>query len=109
MLASFLDYDFTSPLPHPGEILREAYLAPHNMTADALAKAMGLDEADCIERIVSERKAITADTALRLERVFGASAQFWMNLQSQYDLSMAAIESRAELKALRPLAISKPQ
>ncbi len=53
-MASFLDYEFTSPLPHPGEILRQAYLAPRNMTAGALAKAMGLDGGDRIERITSE-------------------------------------------------------
>ncbi len=105
-MVSFLDYAFSSPLPHPGEILREAYLAPRNMTADALAKAIGLDEADRIERIVSEGKAVTADTALRLERVFGASAQFWMNLQSQHDLSKAVIDGGAELKAIPPLDLA---
>ncbi len=105
-MASFLDYDFAAPLPHPGEILRQAYLAPRNMTAGALAKAMGLDETDRIERIISERQAITADTALRLERVFGASAQFWMNLQSQYELSKAAIDGGAELKEIPPLSLA---
>lgn len=99
-MASFLDYDFLSPLPHPGEILREAYLGPRNMTARALAKAMDLDGPDRIERIIGELKAVTADTALRLERVFGVTAQFWMNLQVQHDLSRAAIENRAAIKSI---------
>lgn len=105
-MATFMDYDFASPLPHPGEILREDFLAPLNMSAGALAKAMGLKDRTRIERITRELQPITSDTALRLERVFGANAQFWMNLQAQHDLSKAAIESGAELKAIRPLAVA---
>lgn len=99
-MASFLDYEFTSPLPHPGEILREAYLAPRNMTAGALAQAMDLSGSERVERIIGELKAVTADTALRLERVLGVNAQFWMNLQTQHDLSKAAIEGRTALRAI---------
>lgn len=105
-MATFMDYDFVSPLPHPGEILREDFLAPLNMSAGALAKAMGLKDRTRIERITRELQPITSDTALRLERVFGVNAQFWMNLQAQHDLSKAAIESGAELKAIRPLAVA---
>jgi addiction module HigA family antidote len=94
---------FASPLPHPGEILREEYLAPLNMTPGALAKAMGLKDRTRIERLVREAQPITPDTALRLGRVFATSAQYWMNLQTQHDLSAAAIASRAEIAAIPPL------
>jgi len=98
------DYSaFLSPLPHPGEILREEYLAPLAMSPGALAKAMGLKDRTRIERLVRERQPVTPDTALRLGRVFDTSAQYWMNLQTQHDLSAAAIASRAEMAAIRPL------
>ena len=66
----------------------------------ALAKAMGTR----IERFVREAQPVISDTALRLARVFGTSAEFWMNLQAQHDLSAAAIKSRRALKAIKPLA-----
>ena len=83
--------DFVSPLPHPGEILREDYMAPLDLTAGKLARAMGLKDRTRIERLVREDQPVTPDTALRLGRVFGTSAQYWMALQSQHDLSTAAI------------------
>jgi addiction module HigA family antidote len=95
---------FTSPLPHPGELLREEYLPQYGLTPGALAKAMGLKDRTRIERIVREKQPITADTALRLARVFNTSAQYWVNLQSAHDLSVAAIAGRAELEHIRPIA-----
>ncbi len=98
--------DFTSfvtPAPHPGELLREDYLPDYGLTAGSLARAMGLRDRTRIERLIRETQSITADTALRLGRVFGNSAQFWINLQTTHDLSKAAIESRAELAAIRPV------
>jgi addiction module HigA family antidote len=95
--------DFISPLPHPGEILREEYLAPLSMTPGALAKAMGLKDRTRIARLVRETQPITPDTALRLGRVFATSAQYWMNLQTQHDLSAAAISSRDEIAAILPI------
>lgn len=77
--------------PHPGEHLREDFMPPYGLTAGKLAKAMGLKNRSRIERLVREQQAITADTALRLARVFGNSPQFWMNLQSTYDLSKTRI------------------
>lgn len=103
MSATFLDLDFVTPLPHPGEILREDFMAPLGLTAGALAKAMGLKDRTRIERLARETQPVTPDTALRLERVFGMSAQFWMNLQVQHDLSKAVIERRADLEAIAPL------
>ena len=104
MNASFLDLDFASPLPHPGEVLREDFMAPLGLTPGALAKAMGLKDRTRIERLTRETQPVTPDTALRLERVFGMGAQFWMNLQAQHDLSKTVLERRADLEAIRPLA-----
>ena len=98
------DYaDFAAPAPHPGEHLREDYLPAFKLTPGALARAMGLKDRARIERLVRERQSITADTALRLARVFGTSAQFWLNLQAVHDLSKAAIANREALALIEPL------
>jgi addiction module HigA family antidote len=94
---------FVTPLPHPGEHLREEFLPDYGLTAGSLAKAMGLRDRTRIERLVREAQPVTPDTALRLARVFGTSADFWMNLQAQHDLSAAAIKSRRALKSIKPL------
>ena len=73
---------------HPGEILREEFLVPLGLTAHALALALHVS-APRINDIVRERRAITADTALRLSRFFGTSAEFWMGLQADYDMAIA--------------------
>jgi addiction module HigA family antidote len=100
------DFDFSefqSSAPHPGEHLREDYLPEYGLTAGALARRMGLKDRTRMERIVRELQPVTADTALRLARVFGTSAQFWINLQTTHDLSKAAIKAREELAAIKPL------
>ncbi|HLS05637.1 MAG TPA: HigA family addiction module antitoxin [Wenzhouxiangella sp.] len=73
---------------HPGEILREDFLVPLEMSANALATALRVP-APRINDIVRERRAVTADTALRLARYFGGDAQSWMNLQAAFDLRTA--------------------
>jgi antitoxin HigA-1 len=73
---------------HPGEVLREEFLVPLEMSAGALAKACGLPRTR-IERIASEQTGITADTALRLGKALGTTAQLWLNLQNDYDLAIA--------------------
>ena len=70
---------------HPGEILREDYLVPLGISVNALATALRVP-ATRLHEIVKERRAISADTALRLARYFGGDAQSWMNLQAMYDL-----------------------
>jgi len=70
---------------HPGEILREDYLAPLGMSVNALALALHVP-ATRLHEIVKERRAITPDTALRLARHFGGDARSWLNLQAEYDL-----------------------
>ena len=70
---------------HPGEILQEEFLAPLSLSAHALAMELKVP-APRINDIVRERRAITPDTALRLARYLGTTAQFWLNLQTSYDL-----------------------
>ncbi|SAL24382.1 HigA family addiction module antitoxin [Caballeronia humi] len=81
---------------HPGEVLREDYLVPLNMTANALARALDVT-ANRINDIVLERRGITPETALRLARYFGGDAQTWLNLQVTYDLKIAEREHAEEI------------
>ena len=88
---------------HPGEVLREEYLVPLKMTAHALAMALHLP-APRINEIVREKRAVTPDTALRLARFFNSTAEFWMNLQSAYDLRKAELENAVQIRReVRPL------
>ena len=73
---------------HPGEVLREEFIKPIGISQNRLAIDIGVD-ARRINEIVLGKRAITADTALRLSRFFGNSPQFWMGLQTQYDLDIA--------------------
>lgn len=73
---------------HPGDVIRHDYLEPLGMSQYALAKALGITQARLGE-IVRGRRAITPDTALRLARYFGTSAEFWVGMQAQYDLEVA--------------------
>ena len=74
---------------HPGEILREEFLTPMSFNAHALARALRLP-APRINDIVRERRGVSADTALRLARYFGTSAEFWLGLQADFDLKTAS-------------------
>jgi addiction module HigA family antidote len=73
------------PPLHPGEVLREEFLVPLSLSPGALAKAMGVPRTR-VERIAAESSGITADTALRLSKALGTSAQIWLNLQNRYDV-----------------------
>lgn len=83
------------PNIHPGEILRLEFLEPLSITPYRLSKDIGVAQTR-ISEILSEQRSITADTALRLSRYFGNSAQFWLNLQTHYDLRQAQ-EKNAEI------------
>ena len=74
---------------HPGEILREEFLEPLGLTANAVALALRVP-APRINEIVRERRGVSPETALRLARYFGTTAEFWLNLQSGYDLKVTA-------------------
>jgi addiction module HigA family antidote len=82
---------------HPGEILREEYLLPLAMSASMLAKALRVP-ANRINAIVNEKRGVTADTALRLSRYLGTSAELWLNLQKTYELRLAEIEVGAKIR-----------
>ncbi|HEV2007956.1 MAG TPA: HigA family addiction module antitoxin [Burkholderiales bacterium] len=82
---------------HPGEVLREEFLEPLELSANALAVALRVP-APRINDIVRERRSITPDTALRLARYFKTTPQFWMNLQASYDLKIALRESRGRIE-----------
>jgi antitoxin HigA-1 len=91
------------PPVHPGEILREEFLAPLGLSAYALAKAAGVPRTR-MERLAREEVQVTADTALRLARVLRTTPGFWMNLQARYDLERAEDKAGPALAALQPLA-----
>jgi antitoxin HigA-1 len=80
------------PNIHPGEILQLEFLEPLNITPYRLSKDIGVSQTR-VSEILSRKRSITADTALRLSRYFGNSAQFWLNLQTQYDLRQALEEN----------------
>lgn len=87
---------------HPGEILREEFLGPLGLSANALAIALGVP-ATRIHEIVNERRGITADTAARLARHFGGDAASWLTLQNVYDLKTLATMKEIE-RTVRPRA-----
>ncbi|MDO8457420.1 MAG: HigA family addiction module antitoxin [Burkholderiaceae bacterium] len=91
---------------HPGEILREDFLKPMALSANALAKHLHVP-ASRINDIVLERRGVTADTALRLSRAFGGDAQSWLNLQTAYDLRTVELNAalQADVEAVHPLRL----
>jgi addiction module HigA family antidote len=97
----------TLPPVTPGEILRVEFLEPSDMTANKLATLLGVPPSR-IQAIIKEQREITADTAIRLSKLFGTSVEFWLNLQSNYELSL--LEYNGEKKRIesevRPLAVN---
>ena len=92
--------------PHPGETIKEDYLVPLGMSVNRLAGALGIGAAR-LNEIVRGKRGITADTALRLARCFGTSAEFWLNLQSLYDLRMTERKVRARIeREVTPLKVA---
>jgi len=90
------------PTVHPGEILLEEFLKPMGISQYRLAESIRVP-ARRINEIVLEKRGITADTALRLSRFFGNSAQFWMNLQTRYELESARDLSASSIdREVRP-------
>jgi addiction module HigA family antidote len=77
---------------HPGEVLREEFMQPLGLSANALAKALNVP-APRINDVVRGRRGVSADTAMRLARYFGGDARSWLNLQAAYDLRVAEIAS----------------
>lgn len=77
---------------HPGEILRDEYMVPLGLSANGLARALGVTPAR-VNEIIRGKRGITGDTALRLARYFRTDAQSWLNLQTAYDLRVAELAS----------------
>ena len=92
--------------PHPGETIKEDYLILLGMSVNQLAKALGIGAAR-LNEIVLGKRGITADTALRLARYFNTSPEFWLNLQSLYELRLAEQKSRAAIeRTVTPLRVA---
>jgi antitoxin HigA-1 len=98
--------DKLSPV-HPGEVLLEEFIKPMELSQNRLAIDIGVDTRR-INEIVLGKRAVTADTALRLSRFFGNSPQFWMGLQSQYDLDIAQDQLGKRLdREVRPYVMAR--
>jgi addiction module HigA family antidote len=91
------------PNVHPGEVLLQEFLMPMGISQNGLAKAIGVPPRR-INEIVLGKRAVTADTALRLAHYFGTSEQFWMGLQASYDLEEARMNLGPRLKQLQRVA-----
>ena len=90
---------------HPGEIIREEYLKPLGMSSNALATALRVS-APRINDVVREKRGISVDTALRLARYFDTTAQFWLNLQTSYDLKVAKKNAEIIQQEVLPLRVA---
>src|SRR5438046_2846650 len=100
----------TKKLPpiHPGEILSEEFMKPHGLSQNALARALKVPPRR-INEIVLEKRGITADTALRLARYFGTSAEMWTGLQADYDLRLVRYKTARTIgREVEPLAALQP-
>ena len=89
---------------HPGEVLRDDYMRPLGLSANALSRALDVPP-NRITSILAGERAVTADTALRLARHFGTTPELWLNLQQAYELSVAMAENGQHINdAVRPRA-----
>lgn len=93
------------PPIHPGEVLMEDFIKGFGITQNKLAVSIGVPPRR-INEIVHGKRAITADTALRLGRYFGLEAQFWLNLQSRYDLELAKDRVAEQIASITPLQVA---
>lgn len=87
---------------HPGEVLREEFLLPLRLSPGALAKACGVPRTR-MERLANEETGVTADTALRLSRAFGTSAELWLNLQTDFDVQTTKKQIGSDLAKIEPV------
>ena len=86
---------------HPGEMLREEFMLPMQLSANALSIGIKVPVSRILD-IIHERRGITADTAARLAKYFGTSERFWTNLQAEYDLSVVRLKKKADLERIVP-------
>lgn len=92
----------TIPPIHPGVTLREDFMEPHGLSANRLGALVGVPP-NRISDIVRGRRSVTADTALRLSRAFGTSPEFWLNLQTHFDLELA-LAAADDIDTIKPVA-----
>ncbi len=90
------------PNIHPGEVLREEFLIPFNVSSYRLSKDLGIPQTR-ISLILQGKRRITADTALRLSRYFGTTAKFWLGLQDDYDLEEESKKIKVELESVQAI------
>lgn len=90
---------------HPGEVLQEEFLDGFGITQHKLAVSIGVPPRR-INEIVHGKRSVSADTALRLAKFFGTSAQFWLNLQARYDLDLAEDRVADQIAAIAPLQVA---
>ena len=88
---------------HPGEMLREEFMKPMGISANALAVALCVPLSRILD-IIHERRGISADTSIRLARYFGTTERFWINLQAEYDLSVLRQFRQKEIERIIPRA-----
>jgi addiction module HigA family antidote len=94
------------PPVHPGEMLREEWLAPLGMNANQLAKALGVNRQGVYE-IVNEKRRVSAEMALRLARWSGMNPRFWLGIQEHYDLEVAKMKSGEKIeREVKPLSLA---
>jgi len=91
---------------HPGEILREEFLKPMGMSVYELAKRLHVP-VPRLNDIVLKKRGVSADTAVRLSRFFGTTEQFWLGLQSAYEVSLVKAEHSEEIERIEPLKNSE--
>ena len=92
----------TSRPTHPGAMLREDFLADYGLTVAGLSEAIGVSR-QSVNELLRERRAISPEMALRLSRLFGNSAEFWLNAQRAVDLWDAALAMKKEVQRIKPL------
>ena len=90
---------------HPGEMLREDFLPDYALTISGLAEALGVSR-QTINELLRERRAVSPEMALRLSRLFGNSAEFWLNAQRAVDLWDAAQAIKTEIQRIKPLRVA---
>jgi len=90
---------------HPGEMLREDFLPDYGLTISGLAEALGVSR-QTINELLRERRALSPEMALRLSRLFGNSAEFWLNAQRAVDLWDAAQAIKTEVQRIKPLRVA---
>lgn len=90
---------------HPGEILREDFIPDYDLTVSGLATALGVSR-QTVNELLRERRALSPEMALRLARLFGTSAEFWLNLQRAVDLWDAEKAIKSDMRRIKPLRVA---